>query len=1068
MQVSAEVYGQRITLVQERATLESALEKISKQSGLDFVVSTKMLQNANVFDLKLVNATVKQALEQCFANQPLTYSIVKNTVVVKERSLLHKREVRQRQIGGRITDAEGQPLPGVSVKVKGTTVGTVSDDEGRYALSVSDNGGVLVFSYIGFTAQEIPIGGNATINVSLSAEASSLNEVVVVGYGTQSKRNLTSSISSVSAEQIDNYPVSQIGQALQGKVAGAQIIQNSGSPGSSLMIRIRGAGTVNNSEPLYVVDGNLGVDPRDIDPNHIQSIEVLKSASAAAIYGAQGANGVIMITTKNGTPGTPSLQVNYYTGVQEVHNTLALANGREYAMLYNQALTNADRDPLFKDVEGLGKGTDWQDAIFRTAPIHSAELSVGGGSDQGTYYFSGSFFDQKGTVINSDYNRFTFRVNSEYKITPYISVGENLSASYGVRNAIPEFGSRNPVPNAWHMDPTTPVKNPDGTWGYPKFSDTKNPVAEIMLYNNTTKRPVLNGSTYLNINFLENLVFRSQFNLNMGLSSIHEFTPTYDIFPLQRNLVSSLNRVDQQWMNWDWQNTVTFNKTQGGHDIELLGGVTVLTNREENMSAYGQGLPENANIDPSLRYLNLAKDGNLVGGGAGDYGMLSFLGRINYNYKGTYLFTGNFRVDGSSRFGSNNRFGAFPSFSVGWRISDESFMADIDFIDDLKIRGGWGMLGNQNSLPNYAFANTVTSNLVYVFGGSVQQGQAPTSLGNTDLKWETTKETEVGLDFVGFNNKISVSAGYYDKKTQDMLLRIPLPAYTGIQQAPFVNGGDVRNKGFELMVGYHKPKTNDIAYDLSFNLSRNVNEVTKLSNSQAELFSGSYSRTTVGAPIGEFYGYEMEGIFQTIAEVEEHAFQTPGTSPGDIRYRDVNGDKVIDQDDRTGIGSPWPQFVYGLGGNLQWKQFDVSIALQGVQGNDIIADWKYFTQGSNFYNFDAEMLNAWNGAGSSNTIPRLNVNDPNNNMRASSYFLEDGSYLRLKNVQVGYTFPQLISGHIKKLRVYLSGQNLLTLTKYQGYDPEIGVPSATSLSLGIDNGYYPQPRVIMAGLSFGL
>ena len=787
-QAFAESNAQKISLNVTNATLRDVMKEIQRQQGYSFVFRGDDIADTRV-DVQLRQVDFPEAMRMILHTHELDWTLTNGIITIKHLAKEESVEIpQQRDVGGKVIDEAGNPLQGVTVMLKGNMqTGTTTDENGEYILADLPSNATLIYRHMGYVEQEVVMGSRTSIDVTLIMDHADLDEVVVVGYGAQSKRNVTSAISSVSAKQIENYPVLQVGQAIQGKVAGAQIIQNSGSPGSSLTVRIRGAGTVNEGAPLYVVDGNLGVDPRDLDPNHIQSIEVLKSASAAAIYGAQGANGVILVTTKSGVQGKTSANLNYYTGIQEVHNVLPIANGKEYAILYNKALTNANRDPLFTDVDAIGVGTDWQDEIFRTAAVHSAELSINGGTEQGNFYLSGGYFNQEGIVLNSDYERFSFRVNSEYKVTPHISIGENLSLSYGVRNAIPEYESRNPVPNAWHMDPTTPVKNPDGSWGFPAFSDTKNPVAEILLNNNTAKRPVLNGSVFMNADVSKTLVFRTQFNMNYGMTNTHEFTPTYDIFPLQRNLVSNVMRTDDQWTNWDWQNTLTYQNQIDNHAIEVLGGMTFMRNRTESISAYGQGLPENANFDPNLRYLDLARDGNLVTGNAGDYDMLSFLGRVNYNYKGTYLLTVNFRADGSSKFGKNNRFGYFPSFSLGWRISDEAFVQGIDFINDLKLRGGWGMLGNQNSLPNYAFANTVTQNLVYVFGDgdAVQQGQAATSVGNNALKWEATHETDIGIDFVGFQNRLSVSVGYYDKKTKDMLLRVPVPSYLGLQTPPF-------------------------------------------------------------------------------------------------------------------------------------------------------------------------------------------------------------------------------------------------------------------------------------------
>lgn len=827
------VYDIHISLSKSKYKLEDILKEIEGKTDFHFTYDDSKVRLSSSIWLDRKEGSLGAILVELSKLEGIKFKRIGKNIHISRKKEAETSITEQAMIirptlmvKGIVTSrVDGVGLPGVNVLVKGTSTGTVTDVEGNYSINVPNEDDVLVFSSIGYITQEVPVNGRTTIDIALAEDVQSLKEVVVVGYGTQSKRNVTSSIGSVSSEEIENYPVQQMGQALQGKVAGIQIIQNSGSPGSSLMVRIRGTGTVNNSEPLYVIDGNLGADPNDLDPNHIESIEVLKSASAAAIYGAQGANGVVMITTKKGIQGTPNLQLDFYNGFQQVHNTLPMMNARQFATIYNQALTNAGRAPLFTNVESLGEGTDWQDAIFRTAPIQNVGFSVNGGTEQATYYISGSYFQQKGIVIESDYSRLNFRVNSEYKANSAISFGENLSLSYAVRNDIPEFGSRNPVPNSWHMDPTTPVKNPDGSWGFPKFSDTKNPVAEAILYNSITKKPVLNGSAYLDIKPWNNLVYRSQINMNIGFSNGYQFTPTYDVFPLQRNLVTEVSRTAYQRTNWDWQNTLTFEIAQGPHDIEVLGGVTVLSNHSENIFATGQGVPENANTDPNLRYLDLANIGQQVSGGAGEFGMLSFLGRVNYSYKGTYLFTGNFRADGSSKFGSNNRFGTFPSFSAGWRISDENFMKDIPFINDLKIRGGWGMLGNQNSLPNYAFANSVTSNLIYVFGQAIAQGQALTSEGNPDLKWETTKETEIGLDFTGFENRVTLSVSYYNKKTTDMLLRIPILDYTGIQQPPFVNGGDVVNKGFELTLGYQKTTPKEFFYDVSINFAHNILKV---------------------------------------------------------------------------------------------------------------------------------------------------------------------------------------------------------------------------------------------------
>ncbi|WP_345026171.1 TonB-dependent receptor [Ravibacter arvi] len=1075
-----ELMDRRVSISARQEKIKSVFLKMEKQIGVKFLYSSNVVDPYRLVTLEADKMPLSGVLEQLLRPLQLTYEVSDRHIIINrifipllERPSLpadrNASAVKSlRAITGRVKDETGQGLPGVSVLVKGTQRGTITDVNGSFSIATDEERDVLVFSFVGYLTEELAVDRDGTVELTMKVDNKSLKEVIVVGYGVQSKRNVTSSIASVSSEEIANQPVQQVGQALQGKVAGVQVVQNSGSPGASLTVRVRGAGTINNSDPLYVIDGNLGASPASVDPGQIETIEILKSASAAAIYGAQGANGVVIITTKKGRSGKPSIQLNAYTGFQKVHRMLSVVNARQYAELYNTALVNGGKEPLFKNVETLGAGTDWQREIYRSAPISNIELSAGGGGERGTFYVSGGYFSQDGIVLKSDYKRISFRINSEYRLAPKVRIGENISFASGKRNQIPEFGGRDIIPNSWYMDPTVPVKNDDGSWGFPRFSDTKNPVAQAFYNNNTAGEHLLNGSGYLVADFLDYFSFRTQLNLNIGYKKRIAYTPVFDVFPLQRNLINTLENTTEQSLNWDWQNTLNYQRDFGDHSLEVLAGITALNSRVESYYAQGQNLPPNADFDKNLRYMDLATSGFSARGGAGEYGMLSYLGRVNYDYKDRYLLTANLRVDGSSRFGRNNRYGTFPSVSAGWRISDEAFFKGITFLDDLKLRAGWGMLGNQNFPAYYAFANTLTPNLVYAFGSAISQGQAATSVGNPDLKWESIRETEFGLDFSAFRKKLSVSAAYYIKNTSNMLLRAPVPAFTGIQNAPFVNGGSLQNRGVELIATYSDRTQQGFSYEISGNISKNVNKVTGLANNQSMIFSETYSIASVGAPLGSFYGYVMDGIFQNQNEVDAHAYQAGGTGPGDIRFKDLNGDKVINQDDRAVIGSPWPNFNYGLSVNLSWKKFDLSSLFYGVSGSDIVANWKYFTQGSNFYNFDSEMLRAWNGEGSSNRLPRLNVNDPNNNFRASSYFVEKGDYLRLRNLQVGYAVLDGKGGSGCKLRVYLSCQNLFTITGYNGFDPEIGNPDPAAFRIGVDDGYYPQPRVITLGVNVGL
>lgn len=1081
LQTAATGLSQTITFSGKDIPLEKVFTVIKDQTGYFVSYKASQIKNSGPVTVHGENMPVGQFLNQALGKGPLTFSIEETTIFIKwKKEMVAPVSIQPLltlppppadiTVSGIVTNSRNEPLERVSVVIKGTQKGTVTDAAGKFQLSVPSGSNVeLVFSFVGYATQTVKVGSQSVLNIVMEESVSDLSDVVVVGYGTQSKRNITSAISSVSSKEIQDQPIQQVGQALQGKVPGVQFIQNTGAPGSPLLIRVRGVGTVNNSEPLVVIDGNAGAAMDDLDPNQIESVDVLKSASAAAIYGARGANGVILITTKKGSSGASGINLHINTGIQKIRRMLPLVNATQYATLYNKALVNGGFSPAFDRVDTLGIGTDWQKEIYQVAPISDIQLSTGGGTKNLTYYLTGGYFSQKGIIMNTDYNRANFRINTEYQATSKITIGANVGFSQVKNNTVPMvYDDRALVANSWRMDPSVPVKNPDGSWGYPKFSDTRNPVADLTLIKNYNKNYSLNGIVFVNIDLMKGLTFRSQFNDNIGFENLYNFTPKFDIYPLQRNLVARLTRDISNYTNWSWENTVNYKKRLEHHDLEILGGVTAYANKVENVTAIGENFPSQANTNEDLRYLNLSSTGQ-VAGGAGEYNMLSYLARVNYSYKNTYLFTGNFRVDGSSKFGAEERYGYFPSFSVGWRLSNENFMKDIAFINDLKIRGGWGELGNQNSLTNYAFANTVTPNFNYTFGQDIVEGQTATSMENPKLQWESTREIEVGIDFTGFENKVTFSADYYNRTTKNMLLRSPIPAYTGVQTPPFVNAGDVSNKGFEILLSYQNSKKNvkSLSYGFSVNLSKNINKILKLSETQDVLYI-QITRAKVGEPIGTFYGYVMDGIFQTQAEVEKHAFQSSGTAPGDVRFKDLDDNNEINQDDRGNIGSPWPKLSYGLSANLSWNHFNLSLDFYGVYGNKIAALWKGHTSQANFYNYDVDALNAWDGEGTSNTEPKLSMADLNTNYRFSSYFINDGSYFRLKNAQIGYTFPQSLFKRIQNIKLYFSGQNLLTFTKYRGLDPEIGwgVGTGNPWVVGRDYGYYPKAQTYTLGLNF--
>ncbi|MDT0684994.1 SusC/RagA family TonB-linked outer membrane protein [Autumnicola psychrophila] len=1071
----------QISFVLDNPSLKELISEIETQSDFKFAYGSEIQIQTKLYGrYSFQDEDLKKILTTLSTKTHFSFEVLGNNIAITVdppvKNIGIEKTKPQMNIEGNVTDSNGTPLPSVTVQEEGTNNGVMTDFDGNYSIEVSSSESVLVFSYIGMETAERTVGDNTTINVQMEDDSQALDEVVVVGYGTQRRSDITGAVGVVSSEEFEDEPVVQVGQALQGKVAGLQVSQNSGSPGSGLLIRVRGTGTVNNSEPLYVVDGNPNANPIDLIPEQIESIQVLKSASAAAIYGAQGANGVILITTKQGKSGKPTLNINFSQGWQEIQRHIPMTNAMEYATLYNEALINAGEDPIYPDPSALGEGTDWQEEVFQVAPMTNLSVSTSGGGESSSYFFSAGYSDQEGIVKGSGFDRLNLRVNTSMDITPAITIGENLSASLSNFENISQFNFGSILGSTLTANPEIPARFPDGSWGFSETSlNSTNPAANIHYSNNDTKRTVINGNVYTDISFLQDFVFRSQFNFNLGFTENVIFNPEYSISPRTFNAVANLTENFSRFTEYSWANTLTYNKSFEDHTFEALAGYTMQEAYSKNVSAYGAGLPANATDNENLRYLDLNTQSNSVGGSAGSYGILSYLGRVNYNYARRYFVTANFRADGSSRFGVNNKWGNFPSFSLGWKLSEENFLQNTEWITNLMLRGGWGSLGNQGSLPNYAFANLVEPNNNYVFGypQEVYRGQAPTGLGNPDLKWESTQETNIGLDFSGFEGKLRGSLDWYNRETTDMLLQVPIAGYAGIEDSPYVNGGSVVNKGYEAMLSYENTTQGGLAYSLSGNIAHNSNEVTSLSNAGSSLyqfisFVGLVNVTQVGSPIASFWGWQTDGIFQTPEEVEMHAFQSNGTAPGDIRFKDINGDNIINAEDQTIIGDPWPSFTYGMNGSLSYSNFDFSVALQGVSGNEIFSAYKFRTEGPNFFNYTQNVFdNRWTGPGTSNDVPRLNSDDPNNNFRSSEYYLEDGSYLRIRNIQLSYRLPEEVFENLR-LSIYGSVQNAFTFTSYSGFDPEIGTNGSNSLYVGIDETNYPVPRIYTLGLKMSL
>jgi len=992
----------------------------------------------------------------------------------------------QNQISGLITDNTGEPLIGASVLIKGTVSGTVTDYDGKFELTLAPDQKILQVSYTGYEDQEVQVGNQTELNIVLGESISLIDEVVVVGYGTQKRSKISGAVSTVTADEITEAPVLRTEQALQGRIAGVQVAQNSGSPGSALTVRVRGVGTINNSDPLYIVDG-IPVEGIDfLNPNDIESINVLKDAASAAIYGARGANGVVLITTKGGKINQAG-KVSYdaYYGVQSPWKQMNLLNAREYAILSNEANINSGNVPLseFANPDQLGEGTNWQEAIFQDAPIYSHQLSFTGGSEKSSYTASGNYFVQDGIIggRKAGFERYTVRLNSRNKLKDWLTIGNTLGFTYLSRNFVPENNEFvTPLVRALNMDPVTPVRKPDGTFAYSYYSDTDitNPINAIEQINDKWTSHRVVGSVYGEVDITKKVKYRSVYSVDATFATRDIFRPKFDlsINPLlsdapagEKNFINGVSKEQNTWRNWQWENVLTYNEVFADrHNVGITLGTTVLNNRFDFAGGSNTNLPSN---DPNDAFISNTIDpiaSQSAYAGATESALLSFFGKVNYDLDDKYLFSATFRADGSSRFGRNNRYGYFPSFSLGWVVNREDFWS-MDAVSLFKLRGSWGQNGN-DKIGDYSFSTIVNAGQNYSFGPDeiITNGNVPLVSANPDLRWETSTQTDIGLDVEMYDGKINFVGDYYIKNTSDMLYAAPIPFVAGTQ-APVRNIGEVENKGLELSLSYRN-RDQDFKYSIGGNIAFVSTNVISLGEggepiNTGNVFSaGMVSRTEVGHPIASFYGYVTDGLFQNQQEIEAHAAQNENTAPGDIRFKDLNGDDVINNLDRTYIGNPTPDFTYGINADMEYKGFDLSLFIQGVEGNDIFNGIVRYD--FSYTNRPQSVLNRWTGPGTSNSEPRVTISDPNFNARVSDRFVEDGSYIRLKNINLGYSLPKsLISKlQIEKFRLYISAQNLITITNYSGLDPEIGATQG-ALDLGIDRGFYPQSRTFLGGVN---
>ena len=969
----------------------------------------------------------------------------------------------QSKVEGVVLDANQEPLIGVNVSEKGTSNRTVTDIDGHFSISLSSATPVLHLSYVGYVAQDAPVNGQSVMQIVMHENNEMLDEIVVIGYGIQKKSDLTGAISQVSSKDLARQPSPSLGAALQGRAPGLQIV-SSGAPGSNVSMKIRGIGSINNSDPLLVIDGvPTDVPLNMINMDDVESVDILKDASATAIYGSRGAYGVIIITTKRGSQERNNLNVKVTYGFDQLQRTLPLLNASQFASLHNEMMSAAGQPQyaLFNDPTKLGEGTDWMGELFQYAPTQTYSANYSGGTQKSRYYVSGTYYDQQGIIKTTDYKRFTLQFNSDVELYKWLKMGHNLSLNHDIKSQ----GEYN-IQNTMKALPTQAIKNEDGTWAGPVglamyVGDIANPIGKMMENTSSTKGYNLLGNIYAEIKPWEWLTFKSTFGIQALFWDSKSWTPKYDWEPIEQP-ESQASRQYNKSFTWLWDNLLTFNKTfDGKHAVTAMIGSSAQTNTYEFMSGSIQGFIS----ETAQELANGILEPTLTGNGS-DWALLSFMGRVNYTYDNRYLFTATMRADGSSRFSRENRWGAFPSVSLAWRMSEEEWFKKSFALSDLKIRAGYGVTGNQSSVGNYAYAS-VLQTVQYNFNGTQVSGLAPWVMPNPNVRWEEVEQYNVGIDASMLDSRLLVTLDGYIKNTNDMLVPMSVPISSGYsdENVSQINAGLMRNIGAELALTSFNFRGGDFTWTTTANVSYNHNELISLNSDVPMYFDNNVHM--VGYPISAFYGYVTDGIFQTQEEVDNHAIQTVGsdatssTQPGDIRFKDLNNDGVINDDDRTILGSPTPSWTFAMNNQFTYKGFDLEIFFQGVAGNKIYNGNRASLEAMSVaQNQMITVLDRWRGPGTSNTMPRAVFGDPNKNNRVSDRFLEDGSYLRLKNISLGYTLPSHLTkkAAMQQVRLSVSAQNLFTLTRYTGLDPEVG-------GSGNDNNVYPVTRNFTFGLN---
>lgn len=1066
----------KVSIHMNNVKLDKILNEIENQTDYLFIYNNQVDIN-KITSVKVKNEAVAQVLDRILSGTGINYELEGTHIILTTEAIkdLHAQQ-QAKTVTGTVTDVSGEPIIGANIRIKGTTTGTITDIDGNFSIEAKPQS-VIEVSYIGYLTQETVINNQKSIRFLLKEDTKTLDEVVVIGYGVQKKADLTGSVANINTEKLNTQSNANIGQALQGKIAGVDIVSQGGAPGSGTRIMVRGIGTLNNASPLYIVDGMYMNSIDHINPNDIASIDVLKDASSAAIYGSRAANGVIIVTTKEGsnTEGKPIIDLSVNLGISTASKFLDMLDAKGWAEVTTIARQAIGKPALDMATDLANKpDNDWQDIMFRPALMQNYNLAVKGGGKYSTYYTGLGYFNQDGIVKGTNYQRYNIQSKNDYK-RGIFSAGTNLIISFSHDKPLHQELRGGMIGTILQSVPTLEKYDDTREGGYGgTYGDVVNiphPLAiiddNIMdRYNENVK---IFANLYAQIELFKGLKYKLNLTPDFSFERYKNYLNKYD-FGLATNSITQLTERQRRRRNILVENLLTFDRTFGEHKISALAGYTYQDSRFRHIQAYGEGLPQ------GLEEIDAATTNRSNEGNSWRSVLTSILGRVFYSYQNKYLFTATIRRDGSSKFGKNNRYGYFPSFSLGWNVAEEKFMENVHWLDQLKLRGGYGVLGNQE-IDNYQYSSTITTGINYPDGnGGLLQGAFPKNFANPDIKWEETAMTNVGIDFMAFNNRLSLTADYYVKNTKDILLTVPIPISSGGANDPIRNAGKIRNNGFEFNLGWMDQPNPDISYGINLIGSFNKNKVIAMGSESGSIKGGSTnqnittSETKAGYPIGGYWLISTAGYFNSQEEVDAYAKDgkkiQPAAEPGDIKFVDANNDGVINDDDRVFQGSPFPDFTFALNGNMRYKNFDLSIGLQGVLGNKIYNATRQtledVTKGSNFL---ASCLDYWTPENKNASHPRLTWDDPNRNTRAESdRYLENGSYLRLRSVQLGYTFPQTwFKGAIQHARVYINAENLFTITSYSGYSPDVNADNANYR--GFDNFIYPTNHTFMLGLN---